>query len=129
MIVSSDKNYFVSKLEDLKCEYQTRSYIIGIFNKYLKNADGDLSRDNIILLYADASANRNFICFQNIGDWVFFCRIFFPEFIPGQMYVNLGQMSYFHCYKILERKWPVFEELADRFESLENQTKKLIRDS
>lgn len=126
MIDLSDPKNLFERLDNLECEYQTRSYIIGIFNKHLLSVDGDLSKENIILLFADASAGRNFVRFQKIGDWVFFCKTIFPEFLPEKFYGNLAQLSYFHCYKILDRKWKSFEELADRFDNLEYQTRFLL---
>lgn len=123
------KKVFNKKLSVLDCEDLTKSYIIGIFIKY-QNCDDDLSRDSLTLLFQNASAERNFLLFQNIGDWIFFTETLFPEYYSSfQPYIKtLAQLSYDRCYKMIDRQWKVYQHLADDFEELTSKTRHIIRE-
>lgn len=93
---------------------ETRAYIYSIFKSYIR-ADNDLSRESITLIYADARNTWNFEELQNLGDWIFFVRTIFPEslVVSADYYDTIARSSYYRCYRILDGKWKVFEELSD----------------
>jgi hypothetical protein len=123
------EDFFVSLANDLKCERETQTYIISILVQN-KNAEHDLSKESLTLIYSDAFFNQDFGKFQNIGDYVFFINSIFPQYFQAaseQYYIHLGQLSYYQCYKILQRKWKLYEEIADRLPELTEELRnKLI---
>jgi hypothetical protein len=98
---------------------ETRAYIYSIFKGFLY-ADGDLSKKSITLVYADARESRDFAKLQGLADWIFLVRTSFPQSLRAseEYYDTVARCSYYRCYVILDRKWPCFEEMADRFPSL-----------
>jgi len=122
--------FFEEVLKDIKCQDETRSYILSIYKKQTK-PDFDLSKDSITLLFAQAQEKRDFYTYQNIGDWIFYINTIAPKyfkFIDKKYCDTLGQLSYYSCYKIINRKWPLFEELSDSFIDLEEQCKNKLKD-
>jgi len=108
---------------DLKSEHwETSAYIKSTLRKYLKG-EKDLSDKSVVLLWFDAKQKHNFQLFQDIGDWVFFTRVMFPESIPCDIsfYSGIGRASYYRCYKRLNGAWPLYEELADNFDYFVDQ--------
>ena len=97
---------------------ETKTYINSVFIKFL-NADEDLSNKNIILEFAQAKNNYNFNKFQEIGDWILYGLSIFPKYFKNaseEYYITIGQNSYYKCFKMLNNKWPLFEELSDNLE-------------
>lgn len=118
-------NLFTQLFSDLKCRKDTQAYIVSIFNKY-KNPYHDLSKNNITLLFAKAREEHNFSLYQNIGDWIFFINTWAPnhfKFSHKDYYDNLARLSYYSCYKLINKKWYLFEELSDNLIILEDQVK------
>ncbi len=125
ILFSAEKDWFSKNLENLKCEEETRAYIVSIFTKYLKTAQEDYSKESLTLLYSEARDKHNFIIYQNLGDWIFFCKTFFPEFLKNasdSYYQCIAKNCYYSCFKLINKKWKVFEELSDNFEYLNNKT-------
>ncbi len=123
--------FFSKQLEDLECDDITRAYIISIFTKYKTSID-DLSKDSITLLYSEAKFRADFVLFNNIGDWLFLCNSIFPEHLNAtsqKYYISIGQSSYYSCYKLLNKQMKLFEMMADNFNQLSLNTRKLIRGS
>jgi len=119
--------YFEVVLNDLACGADTKAYIISIYVKY-KNATHDLSKDSLTLLYAQARNKQDFSIYQNVADWAFYKNTLFPEESSFKDYYDtLGKLSYNSCYKLINKQWPLFEELAENFVILEHQAKKLLR--
>jgi hypothetical protein len=105
---------------------ETKSYVHGIFRQYI-SSNGDLSKDIIIIKYSEAQKDHSFQKHQQLADWLFFGLSTFPEHFNNcsqEYYETIGKMSYYKCYKILHRKWPCFEELADRFEEFVDNIKR-----
>ena len=123
------ENYFEKILKDIECRKETRAYIVGIFGNY-KSSDLDLSKDSITLLFAQAKEKQDFYGFQKIGDWLFFCNIWAPNhlrFASKDYYNTIARLSYYSCYKLINRQWKLFEELSDRFLILEQEVKNKLR--
>lgn len=121
--------FFDEALSELKCESDTRAYIVSIFSRY-KTAEGDLSKDSITLAYAQAKMNQDFLSFQNLADWIFFSKTFAPGHLNNaseEYYQTIAQLSYNSCYRLIDRKWRLFEELSDNFVFLEKNTRQIIR--
>lgn len=127
-IFSNLEKVLIKRLVDLNCDDLTRAYIASILIKY-KNTNFDYSRDSLTLLFEKASMERNFLLFQNIGDWIFFSQSIFPQhYISLQSYIeNLGRLSYDRCYKIINKEFKIYQNLADDLPYLTKQTSRLIR--
>jgi hypothetical protein len=122
-------SFFEKRLERLDCDDMTRAYITGIFSKY-KTAIDDLSTQSITLTYAEAKNEQSFQKLNNIADWLFFAETVFPQCLNNaskDYYYTIGRLSYYSCYKLTNKKWIVFEFLADRFIDLTNETRELIK--
>lgn len=127
MIVYRDNiiSFFSELLNDLDCQHDTRAYIIGIYEKY-KNAQFDLSKDSITLQFAQGRKKQDFLTYQNLGDWIFFSNTIAPEHLrhaSKDYYDTVARCSYYSCYRLINRQWKLFEELADNFLVLEEQVK------
>jgi hypothetical protein len=121
-------DFFQEVLTDLACQDTTRAYIIGIYGKY-KNSETDLSKDNITSLFAQARVKQNFLGYQTIGDWIFWSQTYASQhlrFASKDYYDNIARSSYYSCYKLLNRQWECYHELADNFTILEEQVKQRI---
>jgi len=125
-IIQSDiVKFFEEKLEDLQCQYETRSYIISIYGKY-RFSDFDLSQDSITLLFSQARFKQDFLIYQNIGDWLFFIKSMAPQHLNNaseEYYDTIARLSYSACYKLINRQWRLFEELSDNYQFLQEQIK------
>jgi len=118
-------DFFDELLSDLKCQRDTKSYIIGIYGKY-RSAEFDLSKDSVSVLLAQAHNKQDFLTYQNLGDWIFFANTLAPDHLKHaskDYYDTVARMSYYSCYKLINRQWKLFEELSDNFLSLESQVK------
>ncbi|HVI41866.1 MAG TPA: hypothetical protein VM577_14545 [Anaerovoracaceae bacterium] len=113
--VSSLDDFFAPKIQTIpNCHQDTKSYINGIFVK----PKIDLSNQSITLVYAQAISNYRFDLFQTVGDWLLFAKSLYPQHLKDaspEYYNVLAQCSYYKCYRIVNRQWPIFEELADMF--------------
>ncbi len=121
-------NFFDELLGDLKCHQDTRAYIVSIYGKY-KNADFDLSQDSVGLIFCQARDKQDFSTYQNLGDWIFFANTIAPQHLQNaskDYYDTIARLSYYSCYRLINRQWRLFEELADDFSSLEDQVKKRL---
>lgn len=123
---------FEVKINNLSSTPETRSYILGVFSN-IKSPD--LSNNSITLKFSEAKFSYKFEKFQELADWLLFCQTFFPEHLQytSKDYINaIAQNSYYYCYKLINKQWKCFEELADRFPEITNNlqsslhTKKVI---
>jgi hypothetical protein len=118
-------NFFEELLADINCRQDTRAYIASIYGKY-KSAEYDLSKDSVTLLFAQARSKQDFCAYQNLGDWIFFTNTIAPNYLnkaSKDYYDTVARVSYYSCYKLINKEWKLFEELADDFLSIENQVK------
>ena len=118
-------SFFEELLIDLKCQQDTKAYIISIYGKY-KSAEFDLSKDSITLQFAQARDKHDFLTYQNLADWIFFANTIAPshlQFASKDYYDTIGRLSYYSCYRLINRQWKLFEELSDNFLVLEDQVK------
>src|SRR5574339_299882 len=121
--------FFEEQLTDIDCQSDTKAYIVSIYGKY-KSAEFDLSKDSVTLLFAQARSNQDFLAYQNLGDWIFFSNTIAPNhlhYASKDYYDTVARLSYYSCYKLINRQWKLFEELADDFLSLEYQVKNKLK--
>ena len=121
-------SFFDELLTDLKCQRDTKAYIVSIYGKY-KTAEFDLSKDSVTLLFAQARNKQDFLTYQNLGDWIFFANTIAPNHLRNaskDYYDTVARLSYYSCYKLINRQWKLFEELADNFIILEEEVKKRL---
>ena len=120
--------FFIQNLNNIKCEDFTKSYISSIFIKYKSN-EYDFSKESITLKFYEARTKQNFIEFQNIADWLFFTRSLFPEALNSasmDYFDTIAKNSYYSCYRLINRQLLIYENLADEFEYLTTQTRKVL---
>lgn len=121
-------NFFEDLLIDLECQRDTKAYIVSIYGKY-KSSEFDLSKDSVTLMFAQARNKQDFFTYQNLGDWIFFANTLAPEhlrYASKDYYDNVARLSYYSCYRLINRQWKLFEELSDNFQLLESQVKKKL---
>jgi hypothetical protein len=126
ILLQNISDFFDEILSDLNCQKDTKAYIISTFEKY-KVADHDLSQYSIGELFCQARQKHEFAIYQNIGDWIFFCNSFVPQYLKNatrDYYDNIARLSYYSCYNLINRQWRLFEELADRLVILEDEIKR-----
>ena len=122
-------NYFFDEIfSDLHCHRDTKAYIVSIYVKY-KSSDLDLSKHSISLEFAQARLKHDFFTYQNLGDWIFFSNTIAPahlRFASKEYYDTIARLSYYSCYKLINKQWKLFEELADNFPNIETQVKQKL---
>lgn len=121
-------NFFDELLVDIGCQRDTRAYIVSIYGKY-KTAQFDLSKDSVTLMLAQGRNKQDFLTYQNLGDWIFFANTMAPNHLRGaskDYYDTVARLSYYSCYKLINREWKLFEELADNFLVIEGQVKEKL---
>jgi hypothetical protein len=121
--------FFQKELSVLKCDPVVRAYIVGVLSDF-KTAKIDYSQESITTVYSEASLNNSFLKFQSVADWLFLCSSLYPEHLNGasiDYYYAVGQVSYYRCYKLLNKKLKVYEALSDCFISLANDVGNIIK--
>ncbi len=111
------QDLIAAKTKNLQCLEPTKAYIVGVLSEIRKEGK-DFSQESLTLAYANAQRLYSFEQFQAIGDWILFAKVMFPSSLTAaspEYYSVLAQESYNRCYRILNRQWVLFEELADRF--------------
>lgn len=130
LLTSNINSYFIQQLEVLRCQEKTKAYIVSILSKY-KHSEFDYSNHSLTILYSIAKENNNFFAFQNIADWIFFCEVIFPKYLQDaskEYYHSIAQISYYNCYRLINKQIDIYEELSDNFSKLTISTQKLIKD-
>jgi hypothetical protein len=118
-------SFFDEILDDIGCQRDTRAYIVSIYEKY-KTTEFDLSKDSITLLFAQGRDKQDFLTYQKLGDYIFFANTLIPTHLVGadkNYYDTIARLSYYSCYRLLNRQWKLFQELADNFPILEQEVK------
>jgi len=127
-IQTNINNFFEELLADIDCQPTTRIYITSIYGKY-RSAEFDLSKDSVTLRFAQARNKQDFLAYQNLGDWIFFINTIAPEhlkFASKDYYDTIARLSYYSCYKLINKQWKLFEELSDNLIMLESQVKEKL---
>ena len=120
-------DFFADLMNDLSCQDMTRAYLINLFASY-KFSTNDLSQENITVLFAQAKMNNDFYLLQRVADYIFWAQTVHPGHLYSTSYYeDIARISYYSCYKILNKQWLVFDELSDNFILLEKQTQNKLR--
>jgi hypothetical protein len=122
--------YWDEKLLKLKCNEIARAYITNILTQY-STTKYDLSTDSLTFVYSKAKQEQNFKKFQTLGDYIFWAESIFPGALTAaskEYYHSLARLSYYSCFRLINRKMDVYEFLADEFVELTEQTQSLIRE-
>ena len=117
--------FFDELLNDLECQQDTRAYIVSIYGKY-KSSEFDLSKDSVTIQLAQARSKQDFLAYQNLADWIFFVNTMAPDhlkFASKDYYDTVARISYYSCYRLINKQWKLFEELSDNLLDLENQVR------
>jgi hypothetical protein len=121
-------SYFADELAELPCDDTTRAYVVSIFGKF-PNGEFDYSKKSITVAYAEAREKSSFHLYQGLADWVFFCNSLFPEHLNRasiDYYYSVGRMSYYSCYRLMNREWKCFERMADELVDLSKAVRDII---
>ena len=116
LLVEVDFDDFLDqKLSNIDADHEeTIAYIKSTLKKYIV-PENDLSKKSITLVYADACVKPSFKKYQEIGDWTFFSLSLKSDQTYSDLYEIMGRISYHRCYKLLDRQWPLYNELANKF--------------
>ena len=120
-LVSHLTCWFEKKLTNTGIQFDTLAYVVGVLSKF--EIQNDMSNESIVLAFHDAKFNKgDFSSFQKIGDWVLWANTFHPTYIKNNADVtySIGRLSYYACHRILQKKWPLYEELADQLPKIVN---------
>lgn len=114
--------FFTELLKDINCQDTTRAYLINLYTTF-KDSTYDLSDQNIGLYFLQSKNTNNFANLQNIGDYIFFSQTMMPSYLqPQNYYQDIARLSYYACYKLINRQWILYMELADTLPTLQQQT-------
>lgn len=117
MLLTPKLDVFDKQIEVLECKPATKAYIGGIFTEFL-SAEHIPKNNSLTIVYAEAKFNYDFEKFRTLADWIFFVKTLYPDHLSSAeptYYNALAQSSYYKCHIIMNKKWPLFEEMADRF--------------
>lgn len=116
--------FFEEALTDLNCRPDTKSYLIHLYSDF-RSTHNDLSNDNLTILFAQAKLTNDFHLHQKLADYIFFIKTMVPRHFnnTNDYYENLARLSYYSCYKLINKSWPLYEELSDNFRTLEYQAR------
>jgi hypothetical protein len=123
IIHNNVSGFFEELLIDLDCHQDTRAYIVGIFGSY-KSANYDFSKQSITTLFSQAREKHSFADYQRLADWLFFVASIAPDslkYASKDYYNTIGRLSYYSCYKLINKEWKLYEELSDNWKNLESQ--------
>lgn len=112
--VQNLESLFSESIDKLPCQISTKAYVTNVFSSNVT----DYSNESLTLVYSQAKFEYRFDLFQALADWILFCKTMFPENLNDaseDYYSALAQDSYYRCYKMINKKWLLFEELADQF--------------
>jgi hypothetical protein len=124
-MIKNLNDFLNQEFQKIKCPDDTRAYLISVFDKYKNtNYNGNLS---ITLSYADAKNSGKFDKFQELADYLFFIHSLYPESLDNKEYsTSIARMSYYTCYRLLNKQWKVYEQIADDFVYLEKSARKIL---
>ncbi len=120
-------DWFRQRFEALHVSHEARAYLTSLFATQMRSCDGDMSRSSIVLSYATARLKGDFVSFQRIGDWVTWGLSTVPQsFEAKEVVVDLGRLSYYACWRLTNREWKVFEEMADTLPLLSERIRDIL---
>jgi len=121
--------WFTERLRTLDCSPETIAYVAGVLKAQAHPRHSeDLSNESIVVAYSAARSSGDFVSYQRLGDWVLFVDIAMPGSMGNQrdLIEVVGRLSYSACYRLVNRQWPVFDELSDRLPVLADAARTLL---
>jgi len=107
------EDWFCRRMEGVDVSPDARAYLVSLFSS-MKSAHNDMSRESIVLAFSEARLTGQFAKYQRIGDWVMWGMSFTPEsFETKELIIDLGRLSYYACWRMTNKEWRVYEELAN----------------
>lgn len=120
------EDWFCRSLEAVEASPDARAYLVALFSS-MRSAQEDMSKESIVLAFAQARDTGEFMKFQRIGDWVMWGMAFAPEsFDVPKVAVDLGRLSYYTCWRLTQKEWRVYEELADEMPRLSRELRRRL---
>lgn len=133
MLISNFKEFELcidEIVDDINVSKQeTIAYIKSIFYDNLFAKTDDYFGESVTLIFAQAKEDYDFERYKNLGDWLLFAKVLYPEHLAratDEYYNAIAQSSYYKCHVMLYRKWPLYEELADTFPTITHQMRQNI---
>lgn len=120
-IVKGLDAWFAERLQGLKYRPETIAYVTSVLKTQANpKPHENMAGRSVVLAYADAREKGDFAEYQRIGDWVLFVNVILPESIEQEReaVTTIGRLSYYSCYRLINYKWDLYEELADELPSL-----------
>jgi hypothetical protein len=121
--------FFHKEFNSLNCREDTKAYVVGIFDQ-LQKPSFDFSKESLTILYSEAKTKQSFVIFQQLADWLFICNTLYPEHLHNasiEYYYTLARLSYYSCYRMMNKTWITFEELSDNFIPISTQAHIIIK--
>ena len=117
-------DFFNEKLVDLPYHHTLKAYVVSVCKQYL-TTQNDLSDRSLTLSYIEARTHNDFQRFQSVADWSFWTAVFRHKVFEEHesVYETVAKCSYYSCYRLLRKQWPIFEQLADEFNQITEQTR------
>lgn len=115
MVIVDDLNAWLNDaLCEINCSSAAKSYIVNVLSK------PTLHDCSMVIKFHNARTTGRFHLFQEIGDeTLFVCSLF--ETKNKDVELTMARLSYYACYRIMQKKWPLYEELADQLPSYTRQ--------
>lgn len=113
-VITDFRKWSTELVSGLDCQEPTKAYIVSVLAQHMRTSKHVLET-SITLAYIDATNSVSFEAYQRIGDWVLWAGTTrLPCFDEHRMtFETFGRLSYYRCYRMLNGKWPLYEELAD----------------
>lgn len=111
-LVAKLDTWLSKNLDDLKYHPNTKTYIINVLSN--PRSLIDFSDRSIVTIYADTKVQPEFTKYQQIGDWVLWISTIHPLNVSANrdLTETIGQLSYQTCYRMLQKSWPIYDDLA-----------------
>ena len=113
-LLTLDFSEKILKLNNVVSPY-VQGYIVGVLNEFIEPRSTMIISESIVLRFIDAKQNPSFQKFQTIGDWLLWVGCMHPKKFESNMgvYTPIVKESYYTCWRFMNKKWPVYKELAD----------------
>ena len=141
-VINSDlQSYFAKLLETSKldCKPETQAYISTVLSRHGDYID--LLSRSVTLAWAEAKDSAQFAKHQTLGDYIFWSKSVAcltsqitdvkqskqeTNDADKQYKIAVGRNAYYACYRLIGKRWPLFEELSDRFDELSSNVSTII---
>jgi hypothetical protein len=118
MIINiSLEEYLNNKIKNIKCRTDTAAYVINTLKNY-QNSTYEFTNTSLTLQFAEAKEESSFKKYNDLADHLLFMESIYPGALSSkgasqEYYLSLGRVSYYKCYTLMNKTWPLYEELSD----------------